>query len=69
MMQFAQEHLGVDRAETCIIGDRMDTDILAGVNAQINPVLVMSGVTNLSNLFDDAYRPFLILNGVGEICK
>ncbi|KAJ3131845.1 hypothetical protein HK100_005938 [Physocladia obscura] len=42
-------------------------DILAGTNAQIDPVLVMSGVTNLGNLYNDAYRPYLILNGVGEL--
>ncbi|KAI8614221.1 HAD-superfamily hydrolase, subfamily IIA [Chytriomyces sp. MP71] len=67
MMQYAQSLLGVAREDTCIIGDRMDTDILAGINTQIDPVLVMSGVTNLDNLFIDAYRPFLVLNGVGEI--
>ncbi|KAJ3206665.1 hypothetical protein HDU82_004368 [Entophlyctis luteolus] len=67
MMSFAQMYLGLEKEETCIIGDRMDTDILAGTNAQIDPVLVMSGVTNLNNLYNDAYRPYLILNGVGEL--
>ncbi|KAI9327233.1 HAD-like domain-containing protein [Zopfochytrium polystomum] len=67
MMRFAQQLLGTDKNETCIVGDRMDTDILAGTFAMIDPVLVMSGVTNISNLFDDAYRPFLVLNGIGEV--
>ncbi|KAI8611679.1 putative NagD-like phosphatase [Chytriomyces sp. MP71] len=67
MMAFAQSYLGLPKEDTCIIGDRMDTDILAGTNAQIDPVLVMSGVTNLNNLYNDAYRPYLILNGVGEL--
>ncbi|KAJ3033169.1 hypothetical protein HDU99_010842, partial [Rhizoclosmatium hyalinum] len=44
-------------------------DILAGTAAQIDPVLVMSGVTNLQNLYQDAYRPYLILNGVGELTR
>ncbi|KAJ3306521.1 hypothetical protein HDU76_004803 [Blyttiomyces sp. JEL0837] len=67
MMRYAQSILGTTKGETCIIGDRMDTDILAGTYAQIDPVLVMSGVTTLNNLYDDAYRPYLVLNGVGEI--
>ena len=32
-------------------------------------VLVLSGVTNESNLFNEAYRPYIVLNGVGEIAK
>ncbi|KAJ3137182.1 hypothetical protein HK100_000956 [Physocladia obscura] len=67
MMSYAQEFLGIEKKDIAIIGDRMDTDILAGTNAQIDPVLVMSGVTNLGNLYNDAYRPYLILNGVGEL--
>ncbi|KAJ3072381.1 hypothetical protein HDU98_003742 [Podochytrium sp. JEL0797] len=69
MMAYAQSYLGLAKEETCIIGDRMDTDILAGTSAQIDPVLVMSGVTNLGNLYQDAYRPYLILNGVGELTR
>ncbi|KAI8808930.1 HAD hydrolase family [Cladochytrium replicatum] len=67
MMRYAQELLGTHKADTCMIGDRMDTDILAGTWAQIDPVLVMSGVTNPTNLTEHAYRPFIILNNVGEI--
>ncbi|KAI8919637.1 N-acetylglucosamine phosphatase [Entophlyctis helioformis] len=67
MMRYAQTMLGTHKSDTCIIGDRMDTDILAGTYAQIDPVLVMSGVTNETNLFEHAYRPYIVLNGVGEI--
>ncbi|KAI9341204.1 HAD-superfamily hydrolase, subfamily IIA [Obelidium mucronatum] len=69
MMAYAQSYLGLAKEDTCIIGDRMDTDILAGTSAQIDPVLVMSGVTNLTNLYNDAYRPYLVLNGCGEIAN
>ncbi|KAJ1547785.1 hypothetical protein HK096_011432 [Nowakowskiella sp. JEL0078] len=69
MMRYAQEILETRRENTCIIGDRMDTDILAGTWAQIDPVLVMSGVTVVENLNEHAYRPYIILNGVGEIVK
>ncbi|KAJ3113681.1 WD repeat-containing protein 19 [Physocladia obscura] len=67
IMQYALKKLGHAKEDCCMIGDRMDTDILAGIYAEIDPILVMSGVTTLDNLFDDAYRPYLVLNGVGEI--
>ncbi|KAJ3066640.1 hypothetical protein HDU98_010072 [Podochytrium sp. JEL0797] len=70
MMQYALNHLdGVSKKDACMIGDRMDTDILSGVYAEIDAVLLMSGVTTSHDLADNAYRPYLILNGIGEICQ
>ncbi|KAJ3129279.1 hypothetical protein HK098_001977 [Nowakowskiella sp. JEL0407] len=69
MMRYAQEILGTKKGDTCIIGDRMDTDILAGTYAQIDPILVMSGVTTVGNLFEHAYRPYIVLNNVGGIIE
>jgi NagD protein len=37
--------LGTSRKDTVIIGDRMDTDIVAGIESMLEPVLVLSGVT------------------------
>ncbi|GAB5590133.1 hypothetical protein Unana1_05033 [Umbelopsis nana] len=67
IMRFAQRALGLHRQETCIIGDRMDTDVVAGVNSQIDPVLVLSGVTKIEDLRSFPYRPYLVLKGVFEI--
>jgi NagD protein len=67
MMRYAQSILQTHKKDTCIIGDRMDTDILAGVYSQMDPVLVMSGVTNRQNLFEQAYRPFFVCNTVGDL--
>lgn len=67
MMRHARKLLGCSREETAIIGDRMDTDILAGTHEDIDTVLVLSGVTNKADVFNYAYRPKLILSGVGEI--
>jgi NagD protein len=67
MMRQAQKRLGCDVSETVIIGDRMDTDIIAGIESEIETVLVLSGVSNehTPNLFP--YRPDHILSGVGVI--
>lgn len=67
MMRHALKRIGCRREETVIVGDRMDTDILAGLEAEIETVLVLSGVTKREDVQRFAYRPRHILNGVGEI--
>jgi NagD protein len=67
MMRNALKQLGCKREETAIVGDRMDTDILAGVEAEITTVLVLSGVTKPEDLGRFAYRPEYVFNGVGDI--
>ncbi|HAW44992.1 MAG TPA: TIGR01457 family HAD-type hydrolase [Sutterella sp.] len=59
--------LGVHSAEAAIIGDRMDTDIVAGVESGLDTVLVLSGVMTREDVARYPYRPRLILEGVGDI--
>lgn len=67
MMRTGLKLLGVHSADAVMIGDRMDTDIVAGMESGLMTVLVMSGVSNLENIKEFSYRPSLILNGVGDI--
>ena len=67
IMRHALSVLGCERHEAAIIGDRMDTDIIAGIESGIETVLVLSGVTTEADLSRFAYRPRLVLNGVGDI--
>ena len=67
MMRHALRHLGCRREDTAIIGDRMDTDIIAGINSDIDTVLVLSGVTSREDLQTFAYHPRYILEGVIDI--
>jgi len=69
MMRQAIKRLGCRREESVIVGDRMDTDIVAGVESEIDTVLVLSGVTSRDDLTKFAYRPRVILDGVGDICR
>lgn len=68
IMRHALRLLGCQREETVIIGDRMDTDVVAGVEAAIDTVLVLSGITKETDLDRYAYRPTYILKDVSEIC-
>lgn len=69
MMRHALKKLGCHRAEAAIIGDRMDTDIVAGMESEIDTVLVLSGVSTLETIDKFPYRPKYILNNVGEIAE
>ena len=69
MMRIGLEKLGVDTKEACIIGDRMDTDILSGTESGIDTVLVLSGVTTIEEMKTYSYRPKFVLQGVGGICN
>ena len=67
MMRTGLRLLGVHSDEAAMIGDRMDTDIVAGMESGLETVLVLSGVTTRENMQVFAYRPRHILNGVGDI--
>lgn len=69
MMRIALKKLGVRREDTIIIGDRMDTDIVAGIEAEIDTCLVLSGISSAETLMEFAYRPHYVLDGVNKIVK
>lgn len=69
IMRHALKTLGVHRAEAAIIGDRMDTDIVAGIESELDTVLVLSGVTDIKTMKLFPYRPAYILNGVGDLLQ
>ena len=68
-MRHALKTLACHHAEAAIIGDRMDTDIIAGIESELDTVLVLSGVTSIETMNKFPYRPNYILNGVGDIPK
>ncbi len=69
IMRHALRKIGCKREETIIIGDRMDTDIIAGIESEIDTLLVLSGVANLENIIHFPYRPLYIMKGIFEIME
>lgn len=67
MMRSALKMLGVHSADSVMIGDRMDTDIITGTESGMSTVLVLSGISSLETVDQFAYRPTVILDGVGDI--
>jgi len=69
MPQLAMERLGYSKEETCVVGDRIYTDIKSGLNADITTILVMSGETTREILEASNDKPHLVLEDAGEILK
>jgi NagD protein len=67
MMRMALNYLDVHSEDTAMIGDRMDTDIVAGVESGMRTILVMSGVTGQGDIERYPYRPTWVLGSVAEI--
>ena len=69
MLRHGMRKLGCHSEEIAFIGDRMDTDIVAGIESNVDTVLVLSGVTTKEDIDKFPFRPKYVLNGVGEIVK
>lgn len=67
MMRTALNYLDVHSEETAMVGDRMDTDIVGGVEAGMETVLVLSGVTTRADVEKYPFRPTHIVDSVGDI--
>ncbi|GMW02479.1 MAG: haloacid dehalogenase [Candidatus Hydrogenedentota bacterium] len=67
MMRSALNYLGVHSENTCMIGDRMDTDVIAGIESGMETILVLSGVTNRDDSLRFPYQPSHIVGSVAEI--
>ena len=67
IMRHALRKLDCRREDAVIIGDRMDTDIIAGIESEIETVLVLTGVTTETDLRRFAYRPHHVVKDVGAI--
>ena len=69
MLRHGLRKLNCHSEEIAFIGDRMDTDIIAGIESNVDTVLVLTGVTSLADIDKFPYRPKYILHGVGDLVK
>ena len=67
MMRTGLKMLNCHSAEAVMVGDRMDTDVISGMESGMSTVLVLSGVSTRETLRTYAYRPSIVLDGVGDI--
>ena len=69
MMRNALKKLGCNHEVTLIIGDRMDTDIIAGIESEIDTCLVLSGITTREMISMFPYQPEFVLEGVKDLVE
>ena len=67
MLRGARKELGLTSAQTVVIGDTMDTDILGGVQLGYKTILVLSGTTGRDDFARYAYRPDLIVESIADL--
>ena len=67
MMRTALNYLNVHSENTIMVGDRMDTDIIAGVTSGMETILVLSGVTKEEDIGKYPYVPTYIKRSVADI--
>ncbi|MDY6342687.1 MAG: HAD-IIA family hydrolase [Sphaerochaetaceae bacterium] len=67
MMRTGLRILGCHSGEAVMVGDRMDTDVISGLECGMSTILVLSGISTRETLKEYAYRPGLVLDGVGDI--
>lgn len=67
MMRMARKELGLTTAQTTMIGDTMETDILGAVSLGYRAALVLSGGTRQADLVNYAYQPDLIVPSIADL--
>ena len=69
MFRTAFQKLHAHSADCVMFGDRMDTDVLGGLEAGMDTVLLLSGVTKSADVEQFCYRPTHILRGLDEVMQ
>lgn len=67
MLRHGLKKLNCHSQDIAFIGDRMDTDIIAGIESNIDTILVLSGVTARNDISNFPYCPHYVVDGVGDL--
>ncbi|MEI6591348.1 MAG: HAD-IIA family hydrolase, partial [Actinomycetes bacterium] len=67
MFRSAMRRIGAHSESTGMIGDRMDTDVVAGIEAGLHTVLVLTGISDQAEIERYPFRPNEILNSVADL--
>ncbi|NMW64261.1 HAD family hydrolase [Mobiluncus mulieris] len=69
MFRTGLNKIGAHSEETAMIGDRMDTDMLAGVESGLHTFLVLTGSTKAEQISDFSYRPNEVMPSIADIIE
>ena len=66
MLRSAMNRIDAHSERTVMVGDRMDTDVVAGIEAGIETILVLSGSTRRDDVQAFPFRPSRVLDSIAE---
>jgi NagD protein len=69
MFRSALNRIEAHSETTAMIGDRMDTDVVAGIEAGLETILVLTGSTRIEQIDRYPYRPSRILNSIQDVIE
>ncbi|QAY59362.1 HAD family hydrolase [Microbacterium protaetiae] len=69
MFRSAMNQIGAHSENTGMIGDRMDTDVIAGIEAGLHTVLVLSGISDRADVERYPFRPDEIVDSVADLVE
>ena len=69
MIRAGLNRIGAHSERAAMVGDRMDTDVRAGVEAGLRTHLVLSGSTTREDISKYPFRPFGIHEGIGDLIE
>ena len=69
MFRSALNRIGAHSESTVMIGDRMDTDVVAGIEAGLETILVLSGSTLPEQVSRYPYRPTHVLQSIADVVE
>jgi NagD protein len=69
MFRSAMNRIGAHSENTAMIGDRMDTDVVAGIEAGLHTILVRTGIADPREIERYPFRPDEILDSVADLLE
>jgi NagD protein len=67
MMRSALNRIDAHSETTVMVGDRMDTDVISGLEAGLRTVLVLTGSTQREQVETFPYRPTRIFDSIADV--
>ena len=69
MFRSAMNKIGAHSENTGMIGDRMDTDIVAGIEAGLHTILVLTGISDQAEIERYPFRPDEVIGSVADMLR